>query len=173
MHRGTHRAPTKGRSRYLVVLLVVGMIVALAAPAFAGGPANKATGSGYWTNAANDTFYGEFSAHAAMDGRLAKGYLYQDRGDGSWFSVDVTEVYVGPNWACFAGNTVDAGGDYAGKVGQNRWTFVYDGGEPGIGVDLFKGSWGATSSACKGGTVSTDNDFDGGNVQIHWTDYDS
>jgi hypothetical protein len=35
MHRGSHRAPVKGRSKYLIVLLVVGMFVALAAPAFA------------------------------------------------------------------------------------------------------------------------------------------
>ena len=35
MHRGTHRAPTKGRSRYLVLLLLIGVVAAVALPALA------------------------------------------------------------------------------------------------------------------------------------------
>jgi hypothetical protein len=55
MHRGTHRAPTKGRSRYLVVLLVIGMFAALALPASGASWEDKVTGGG-WASAGDTDF---------------------------------------------------------------------------------------------------------------------
>ena len=126
MHRGTHRAPTKGRSRYLVVLLVVGMIVAFAIPAAAGNH-GIATGDVYWTNHAG-TFAGihtVFSLHDNPPGSVStygdRGYVYQNvPGKGEiWIDVDCVKIDGSEAW--WSGHTVGATGDYIDTDYMSGW----------------------------------------------------
>ena len=171
MSHGKHRMSKtrSGRLSWLSTGLVIGLLAAMSLPVTAaGGPTDKATGSGYWTNSAELDFYGEFNAHEAFDNRAAKGALLQQLTDGSsGFTVDVTGVVVGDGYACFWGITDSAWGVWASRLGQLRWTYVVDNGEPGVGVDLFEGAWSSVPASCAGGTETGSNTFTGGNVQIH------
>ena len=175
MSRGKHtvsRAPT-GRVSWGVVGLVFGLMLAMSFPAMAGGSADKATGSGYWTNGGGDDFYAEFNVHEARDGRAAKGSLTQDRVDGlGGFVVDVTQVYVSADGlsVCFGGNTTDAWGEYAHQLNVFRWTTVVDGGEGSTdnSGDFLRGAWIPGGPVwCTQGDTSTNEAWSGGNVQIH------
>jgi hypothetical protein len=152
-----------------VAALVVGLVLLLAVPALAGGPANMATGSGYWTNGQGLDFYAEFNAHEAMDNRSAKGYLLQVLVDGTGgFTVNVDSVQVYETYACFGGTTDSAWGTYASRAGQYRWTMVKDGGEPSV-ADYLRGSWEVSKPAyCSGGNPGTNEAWSGGNVQMHY-----
>jgi hypothetical protein len=157
------------------MVVAVSLLMAMAIPAAAGGPADKATGSVYWENRTGVEFYAEFDAHEGLDGRPAKGYLLQERVDGlGGFTVAVTDVVVGERlgkkFACFGGFTEDAWGVLSFAQGLYRWTIVVDGGEPGVGVDGIKGNFllgpplpGPCISGSAARWYST-----GGNVQVHF-----
>jgi hypothetical protein len=152
-----------------VMAILVLLLALLPTTVFAGGPANKATGSGMWTNGQGYTFTADFNAHEAYNGRPAKGWLVQTRVDGGGsFAVVVDQVDVHPNYACFGGVTTEATGAYADRLNKYRWTMVIDGGE-GVdsGGDYLQGRWGSRPGYCNTGT-STNYPFSGGNVQIHY-----
>ncbi|MDP3984215.1 MAG: hypothetical protein Q8Q52_04315 [Acidimicrobiia bacterium] len=161
-----------GRRRWLAATVAIGFTWALAIPAWAGGAADKATGSGFWTNSQGINFYAEFNAHEAKDARPAKGSLFQERVDGAGgFIVDVDSVsIIFETHACFGGITTSAWGTYAFRAGQYRWTTVVDGGEPAI--DYLRGGWtgsaeaGATPDWCLAGDIAGNDAWSGGNVQI-------
>lgn len=160
---------------HLVFLLAVALllVMVLVFPAAAAGSASKATGSGTWTNRAEQEFYAKFNAHEPQDNRPAKGWLFQtlteNNPDPGSFMVEVDQVYVYEGYACFGGNTVEASGIYSNRVGQYRWTLVIDGGEGVDAMDYLRGSW-ASSSSMPDYCASQDagvNLFTSGNVQIH------
>ena len=174
--RGKHSRKSQSRKK-LGSLVVMAMVIALAlstmAMASAGGPADKATGDGYWVNDWG-SYYGEFNAHEAVgtEGergyRAAKGDLFQDQGDGS-FRVNVTGVIIGSDYACFWGPAYDSRGvfDDQERDDVNRWTYVTAGDGPGSGT--FRGGWGVTPEACKSGDTAMVESFVflGGNFTIH------
>lgn len=152
--------------------LLAALLVALAAPASAGGPADKATGSGNWINGQNDDFSAEFDAHEAVDNRPAKGSLSQQRADGQGgFEVDVDTVNVFADYACFGGTTVDAWGIYGDRDGEYRWTLVADGGEGTSSAgDYLRGTWDSANTEpgfCTSNDPGGNEAWYGGNVQIH------
>jgi len=162
-------------SRRFPILIAVALLMAIAIPAAAKGPADKATGSGYWETGSEVQYYAEFNAHQGLNGRPAKGYLLQERVDGTGgFTVDVTDVVVGERagkkFACFGGLT-EAWGVLSFGQGLFRWTIVVDGGEPGVGVDGIKGNFLAPGSElpgpCRRGQAARW-DLTGGNIQVHF-----
>lgn len=175
MSRGRHIASRtrSGRVSWGVLGLVLGLFLAMAMPAFAGGSADKATGSGDWINGQGLDFYAEFNAHEGKDGRPAKGSLYQNLDDGTGgFTVEVDAVMVFDGYACFGGNTDSAWGTYASHLNEYRWTTVVDGGSglTETGDDYLRGGWVGTSapSWCLNGDTASNNAWYGGNVQIHY-----
>jgi hypothetical protein len=162
--------------RLLAFGLSLGLVAALAVPAAAGGPGNKATGSGTWLNAQGHSQMVAFNAHEAEGVRPAKGLLYQESYGGTvgTFSVDVQVVAVTAAGACFGGPQIAGTDGFAARNGQWRWTTVIDGGA-GIdetGMDYLRG--GHTTSAsvtppawCSTYDVAGNEAWWGGNVQIH------
>jgi hypothetical protein len=82
MARGTHRAPTKGHSKWLVMMLVVGMFVALAAPAALADKPTSFDKDGRGVGIVSDTGFNEW------------GYNYQAH----LFSGDYCDAYQGADW---------------------------------------------------------------------------
>jgi len=166
-------------SKYLAAVLFMALVVVMSSGFAVAGPdgnaapggnaAEKATGSGTWTNGQGLDFYAEFNAHEAAGKRAAKGRLLQSlvSGEGG-FVVDVDTVTVYDGHACFGGYTTDAWGEFANRLNQYRWTVVADGGEPGD--DYLRGGWTGTSqpSWCTDGNTAANKPFSSGNVQIHY-----
>jgi hypothetical protein len=159
-------------SKYLTMILAIASMtvlmsgLAVAKPASGGHSADKATGSGTWTNGGGVDFYAQFNAHEAAGNRDAKGYLFQNRLDGDGgFTVDVDTVNVYATYACFGGVTTSGWGEYANRVGSYRWTVVVDGGEPG--EDFLRGGWTGTPSFCDPADTAGNQSFSSGNVQVH------
>lgn len=153
-----------------LVAAVAAMMLAAATVSFAGGPADKATGSGTWINSNGDQNMVDFNAHEAMDNRPAKGEFTQSRVvDGvvtGSFTVDVDTVEVVDGSACITGEIVAASGIWRERTGV--WTsYVTDGGEPGIGVDKVSGNFDSDRSGALCDSGHTSDAFIGGNVQIH------
>jgi len=169
--------------RLLTFGLGLGMVAAMALPAVAGGPADKATGSGTWLNHQGTEQIVTFNAHEAEGVRPAKGYLYQEAWggtgrNGTFEVADITfvEVDVDNGFACFAGVITAATGDFYddGDIGKTRWTVVVDGGyaQTETGGDYLRGgtatsrpSWCTASGLDTGGNDA----WWGGNVQLHPT----
>lgn len=166
----------RGRVGRLVLGLVVGLVLAMSPPALARGAHDKATGSGSWINGGGLDFYAEFSAHAKEGNREAKGSLYQSLNEGfGGFTVSVDTVIVDDDRACFGGITDSAWGMYESREGQYRWTTVVDGGagEDERGADYLRGGWANPSSPpawCIFGITANNEEWYGGNVQIHFAD---
>lgn len=162
-----------GRASWLVICLVSALFLAIAVPAVAVGPHDKATGNGSWINGGGLDFHAEFNAHAAVGNHEAKGSLYQNLKDGSGgFTVDVDTVIVGDGHACFGGITDSAWGVYGFREGQYRWTTVVDGGsgEDETGADFLRGGWVGPSAPtwCTSGDPANNDSWYLGNVQVHF-----
>ena len=146
--------------RLFALGLSLGLVAALAVPAFAGGPAEKATGS-FTYNVAGK--YVAFNAHEATDKHPAKGYLFiiPDGVNHYTVAIDTVDVDGEAGTACFSG-IISATGKYADRDGKAQAFFAKDGGEPSIDVDFF-GASGVGSLSCPnlGRDVLT------GNIQVH------
>lgn len=82
MHRGTHRAPSKGHSKILITMLVVGMIVALLAPAAMAAKPDKFDSDGNVIHFVGDTGFDSW------------GYNYNAR----MFSGGYCDAYENADW---------------------------------------------------------------------------
>lgn len=98
---------------------------------------SKATGEVTWVAGIERS--ASFNAHEDAPGTPSdRGDLYQESEDGS-FTVEVSCVDIEGNEATFAGEVVDASGQFENRVGQYRVTTVYDGGTPGRTGDKYGG----------------------------------
>jgi hypothetical protein len=177
MHRGSHRAPSKGRSKYLVVLLVVGMFVALAIPAAAGNHA-MATGDVYWTNASGRIagIHTTLSLHEDAPGSVSefddRGWVYQyvpptDTSPAKEALIRVDCVLIEGSEAHWGGWVVAASGGYT--VGGSMVGWLDDQATPGANGDGIGSYYDHFSNPCSsealawtgGGTVT------GGNLKVH------
>jgi hypothetical protein len=77
-----------------------------------------------------------FDAHEEKDGRLAKGEFHQEDGFGNYYHGHVTFVHVHNSYTDFKVYVDVSNAVSAGTIFYIR---VYDGGEPGIGVDWLDG----------------------------------
>ena len=143
----------------LMAVLVLGL---MASVVVARGPANRATGSVWLDHGDAWNRYVEFDAHAARDGRPAKGTIhwYQWQGPQEWYEtsprhvVEVKYVEVDVDTAWFAGPGSDG-----------RWLVmkVCDFSTPASDGDEVFAVWVPNESTAKG-VVETKGDLSGGLV---------
>lgn len=166
-----------------IVALTVAALV-FGTSAMAKGPANKATGEVTWTARTNQPvdkqipgIVSDFNAHDLGPGMNDKGTMTitippnNVVGNGTRV-VDISCVKVVDGQAWFAGEIVEADGDFAGTVGDIQLTWVLDGSTSGAEADKIGGnSYNTLAQACAvveaGGWTGT-GDVTAGNLQVHY-----
>ena len=117
----------------VMVIFVLGVFSVIA---FAGGPANKATGdvTRLRDGSVDNMWTLVFNAHEEKDNRSAKGMAIAEQvnGNGFWQAEISCVDVVDASTAYFGGQVIDGNTTF---VGQYVLLMVVDGGEPGIGVD--------------------------------------
>jgi hypothetical protein len=145
----------------LMAVLVLGLIASVVV---AGGPANRATGSVWLDHGDAWNRYIEFDAHAARDGRLAKGiiYWYQWQGPQEWDETSPRHV-VEVKYVKVEGDTAW----FAAGPGSQGWLVmkVRDLGTPASDGDEVSAVW-VTSEADAEAMVILGGDLTG-NVYIY------
>jgi len=158
----------------LLILMAVLVLGLIASVVVARGPASRATGSVWLDHGDTWNRYVEFDAHAARDGRPAKGTIhwYQWQGPQEWYEtsprhvVEVKYVEVDVDTAWFAG------------PGSQGWLVmkVCDVGTPASDGDEVSAVWVASESAAANmvnakedltGNVYT-YELIGGNLVVHY-----
>jgi hypothetical protein len=151
----------------IAITVVVALMLALAVPVLAGAPADKATGGVEYYQPG---YHFAFNAHASQDGRPVKGEANNRTPDGGRYHAKVRCVNViDDNTILFAAEITDTN-----MPSWGPWVLiqVYDGGEPGAGVDQIWGQFmdGNTAMAsCNAGTPPAGGPWEvlNGNIQVH------
>ena len=152
----------------LATVLALSFGLVFAAPVAANGGENgKATGGIEYYQPG---YHFSFNAHAAQDGRPVKGMANNRTPGGGWYHAKVRCVNViDDETILFAAELIRTN-----MPGWGPWVLikVYDGGEPGAGVDLIWGQFMSGSSAlekCARGDTPTGGPWNvlGGNLQVH------
>lgn len=133
------------------------------------GPVDKATGSVMWeSGAANVIRHLDFNAHELdEDTNEAKGMAHYMDENGNTFDVNVEGAMIDGDHACFWGETTEATGAFESRVGQTRYWYVVDGGEPED--DAIRGRWSSSTNevrVCRGLSISPFDVLEG-NLQVH------
>lgn len=171
----------------VALVLAVASVLALASITSAKGPANKATGSVTWTARADRPaaqqipgIVTEFNAHDLGPGAVDKGmstiFIPENNVTGTGTRViDVACVRVDEGQAWFAGEIVEADGDFADQVGDIHFTWVADGSTPGAEADAIGGTpkyttLAAACAAVDAGAWDGSGDVTDGNLVVHYRD---
>lgn len=173
-------------------ILVVMMLVAVSAPFVSAGNGNsnngrhaKATGSVVWTARTNlpvnqqiPGLVSVFDAHDLGVGMVDRGTHtlarpaddYYGFGGGS-ITIDISCVHVDGDEAWFAGEAVEATGDYSANLGDIYLYWVKDGSTSGAESDKIGGrSYSTLSQACNvvdGTPWRGTGDVTSGNLRVH------
>lgn len=155
---------------------------------YAGGPANKVTGS-FIRGVSTPNFVVEFTAHESVvmkngKTRPAKGMVtaYHLTNSDRYFATEVTCVNViSETDAVFAGPVILAGPDWESWVGEYFLNWVHDDGEPGAYADEYHTSrvtdWSEAMNFCANPPDDPEEMnrhwtvFEG-NIQVHYRDPD-
>ncbi|MEA3336071.1 MAG: hypothetical protein U9R25_09205 [Chloroflexota bacterium] len=117
------------KKAFQVAMLAMAIMLVLSTAAFAGGPADKATGT-VWRTVYGSQWEMSFNAHEAKGNRPEKGYVstYQvdPPGGTPWTIEDVECVLIEGNVAYFGGDT-GLSGDWSWRAIK-----VIDNGEPSV-----------------------------------------